>query len=68
MKKLLIVGGSKGIGKSILENALNEFECINISRTEPQVVHDNLTHYSIDVLNDDLPELDEVDALVFCPG
>ncbi len=68
MKKLLIVGGSKGIGKSILENALNEFDCINMSRTTLQIVHDNLTHYTIDVLNDDLPELDDVDALVFCPG
>jgi len=68
MKKLLIVGGSKGIGNSILESALNDFECINISRSEPEIVHGNLTHFSADVLSDDLPEIEELDALVFCPG
>lgn len=68
MKKLLVVGGSKGIGKSILENALSEYECYNISRTEPEVVHGNLTHFSVDVLDGELPEFDELDALVFCPG
>jgi len=68
MKKVLIVGGSKGIGNSILKNGINDYKFINISRSEPKIAHENLKHYSLDILKDDLPEIDELDALVFCPG
>ena len=68
MRKIIIIGGSKGIGNAIVNTLLESNEVINISRTAPETDHPNLTHYSCDVLNDELPDLDSVDGLVYCPG
>ncbi len=68
MKTIIIVGGSKGIGKAIAQKLLPTHYIINISRTEPEYTHDNLTHHTCDILEDDLPELDKADGLVYCPG
>lgn len=68
MKKILVIGGSKGIGKAIVASLLEENKVINISRTEPTENHQNLTHYSCDVLVDELPKIEELDTLIYCPG
>lgn len=68
MRKIAIVGGSKGIGFAILQKLVQDNHVINISRTTPNLQHINLTHHTCDVLNDELPSLEEVDALVYCPG
>lgn len=68
MKTIVIIGGSKGIGNAILENMLQNHNVVNISRTEPNVNHQNLKHYSCNILDDELPELQIVDALIYCPG
>jgi len=68
MKKIIIVGGSKGIGNAIVETLINTHEVINISRTAPALTHENLTHYNCNILTDNLPEIEAVDALVYCPG
>ncbi len=68
MKKIIIVGGSKGIGKAIINTLIENSKIINISRTSPELSHPNLTHFTCDVLSDDLPEIDSADALVYCPG
>ena len=68
MKKVLVIGGSKGIGKAIINEMNDSYEIINISRTEPEELERNIIHYSCDVLKDELPELDSLDALVYCPG
>ena len=68
MKKIIVVGGSKGIGKAIVNSLVNSNQIFNISRTSPEIIHNNLTHYSCDVLTDDLPDISEADALVYCPG
>ena len=68
MKKIVIIGGSKGIGKAITQKELKNNSVINISRTEPEFAHPNLTHYSCDILIDKLPELNSVDVLIYCPG
>ena len=68
MKKIIIIGGSKGIGKAITKSLLNEHQVINISRTSPEIQHQNLSHFSCDVLTDDLPEIDAADGLIYCPG
>src|SRR5690606_8373468 len=68
MKTIIIVGGSKGIGKAIAQKLLPTHQIINISRTAPEYKHENLTHYSCDILKDELPSIDHADGLVYCPG
>ena len=68
MKTIIVVGGSKGIGNAIVIALLSSHKVINISRTEPEVTHENLTHYQCDVINDELPDLEAADGLVYCPG
>ncbi|WP_053977287.1 SDR family NAD(P)-dependent oxidoreductase [Mangrovimonas xylaniphaga] len=68
MKTVIIVGGSKGIGNAILNTLLETHQVINISRSAPQVTHQNLTHYACDILTDELPNIEQADALVYCPG
>ncbi|OZV69749.1 SDR family NAD(P)-dependent oxidoreductase [Winogradskyella aurantia] len=68
MKKIIIIGGSKGIGNAIVKTLLPSHKVINISRTKPDEAHENLTHYTCDVLQGDLPDIDEADGLVYCPG
>lgn len=68
MKKIIIVGGSKGIGKAITKALLPNHQVINISRTAPDISDSNQTHFSCDVLENDLPDIDEADGLIYCPG
>lgn len=68
MKTIIIVGGSKGIGKAISQKLLPTHNIINLSRTAPDFTHDNLTHYDCDILKDELPEIEAADGLVYCPG
>lgn len=68
MKTIVIVGGSKGIGHAIVETLIETHNIINISRTEPTLEHTHLTHYKCDINQDDLPDIDSADALIYCPG
>ncbi len=68
MRNIVIIGGSKGIGNAIVNSLVEENNIINISRSKPEKSHNNLKHYSLDILNDDLPKLENVDALIYCPG
>ena len=68
MKTIIIVGGSRGIGKASIETLLPNNKVINISRNAPQVEHQNLTHYNCDVLSDKLPNIEVADGLIYCPG
>ncbi len=69
MRKILIIGGSKGIGEAILLSQLEQNnKVVNISRSETKISHANLEHYNCDILNDELPYLEEVDSLIYCPG
>ena len=68
MKKTLIVGGSKGIGSAILMQQLEQNHVINISRNAPEISHTNLEHFSLDITKDDLPTIDTLDSLIYCPG
>lgn len=68
MKTIVIIGGSKGIGKAISQLELKNNKVINISRSQPEFKHQNLTHYNCNVLIDELPNLDAIDALIYCPG
>ncbi|WJJ95941.1 SDR family NAD(P)-dependent oxidoreductase [Algibacter luteus] len=68
MKTIIVVGGSKGIGKALVEKLLAHSNVINISRSTPEISHQNLTHYSCDIIQNDLPEIESADGLVYCPG
>jgi 3-oxoacyl-[acyl-carrier protein] reductase len=68
MKTVVIIGGSKGVGEAILRSQLNTHKVINISRSKPSIIHENLLHYNCDILVDELPDLNEVDSLIYCPG
>ena len=68
MKTIVIVGGSKGIGKAIIKTLVETNNIINISRTTPDFSHYNLKNYSCDILVDELPIIEKIDGLVYCPG
>jgi len=68
MKNIVVIGGSKGIGSAIVSSLVSENRVFNISRTSPENSHQNLTHYSCNVLTDDLPEIEAIDTLIYCPG
>ena len=58
MSRILIIGGSRGIGKEVLNFQLNKNKrCIVLSRTDLDINDDNLEHH-----------LDDIESLVFCPG
>jgi NAD(P)-dependent dehydrogenase (short-subunit alcohol dehydrogenase family) len=68
MNKIIIVGGSRGIGKEIINELVDDNLIINLSRNKPELTHSNLTHYNIDILTSDLPDLEDVSSLIYCPG
>jgi len=68
MRTIVIIGGSKGIGNAIVKNLIDSNKIINISRTPPELDHDNLTHYHCDILKDELPNIESLDSLIYCPG
>ncbi len=68
MKNIVIIGGSKGIGNAILKQAIENNKVINISRSLPEMFHPNLTNFQLDVLNSELPDIEQVDVLIYCPG
>ena len=68
MKNIVIIGGSKGIGSAILLQQLETNMVYNISRNAPDITHPNLKHFSADVLQDALPEIETIDTLIYCPG
>lgn len=68
MKNIVIVGGSKGIGNAILLQQLEKNIVYNISRNKPEISHPNLRHFELDVLKETLPEIENIDVLIYCPG
>jgi len=68
MRKILIIGGSRGIGNALLTKLVEKNQIINISRISPALTHVNLTHHSCNILSDELPDLEELDSIVYCPG
>lgn len=67
-RKIIILGGSKGIGHAIIKTLLPSFYVVNLSRTAPDFQHEGLEHHTVDILNDDLPNIEQADALIYCPG
>ena len=68
MKNFLIIGGTKGIGKAIVEEVIEHNNITCLSRNNTDFVHKNYSHLKFDALSDDLPDLDSIDCLIYCPG
>jgi NAD(P)-dependent dehydrogenase (short-subunit alcohol dehydrogenase family) len=68
MKNILIIGGTKGIGKAIVDQLVNENIVICMSRNSTEFSHNNYTHTTFDSTVDELPDIEKVDTLIYCPG
>lgn len=68
MGKVLIIGGTKGIGKAIVSEIIEEHEVVCLSRNISDFTHNNYKHTKFDVLNDEFPEIESLDTLIYCPG
>ena len=66
MKTVLVVGGSRGIGAEIVNNLKQNHKVITFSRTP--VENPEFIHHQLDVTKDELPNIHELDKLVYCPG
>ena len=71
MKKILVIGGSSGIGKEIVEILSKDNLVISTSRNDLNETNENITHLKYNVLEDQLnPEQlpEQIDGFVYCPG
>ncbi len=68
MKNIIVIGGTKGIGKSIVEDLVGQNKIICLSRNKTDFEHKNYKHYVFDALTDEYPEANDLDCLIYCPG
>ncbi len=68
MRNILVIGGSKGIGAAIVRSQLVHHNVINISRSNPEINTSNFTHYECNILEDELPNIEAIDSIIYCPG
>lgn len=73
MKNIVIIGGSKGIGKAITQQQLSAGNHVWVlSRTQPDVAaNPNLHYIAWDALQNTFPVQtlpEQIDGLVYCPG
>jgi NAD(P)-dependent dehydrogenase (short-subunit alcohol dehydrogenase family) len=68
MKNIVIIGGTKGIGKSIVSEVVENHKVVCLSRNQTDFSHDNYTFHNFDALVDNYPDFESVDCLIYCPG
>ena len=68
MRHILIIGGTKGIGKAIIDLLIEENKITCMSRNVSDYNHENYNHIQLDATLDNFPDLDKIDSLVYCPG
>ena len=68
MKNIVIIGGSKGIGSAIVSQMVEKNLVYTISRSIPTISHPNLKYIELNVLEDQLPDIENIDVLIYCPG
>ena len=68
MKNIVIIGGTKGIGKSIVSEVVENHKVVCLSRNQTDFSHNNYTFHNFDALVDDYPDFESVDCLIYCPG
>ncbi|TDQ31231.1 SDR family NAD(P)-dependent oxidoreductase [Zeaxanthinibacter enoshimensis] len=70
-KKILMIGGSHGIGKSIVEELQGENELHVASRSNDGLEGFDIQYHKFDVLEDELDTSslpDQFDGFIYCPG
>lgn len=68
MKKFLIIGGSKGITKEVVQQLSDQGDfCFILSRMAPDFSF-NGTHFALNVLTDELPTIEAIDGIVYGVG
>ena len=68
MRNILIIGGTKGIGKAIIDLLIEENKITCMSRNVSDYNHVNYNHIQLDATLDNFPDLEKIDSLVYCPG
>ena len=69
MKNIIVIGGSKGIGREIVNSQIEKGnKCYNLARSESGINNPNLIEEKIDILNDNLPDIENIDTVIYCPG
>ena len=68
MRYILIIGGTKGIGKAIIDLLIEENKITCMSRNVSDFNHENYNHIQLDATLDDFPDLEKIDSLIYCPG
>ena len=68
MRHILIIGGTKGIGKAIIDLLIEKNKIICMSRNASDYNHENYNHIQLDATLDNFPDLEKIDSLVYCPG
>jgi len=68
MRHILIIGGTKGIGKAIIDLLIEENNITCMSRNVSDYNHVNYNHIQLDATLDNFPDLEKIDSLVYCPG
>ena len=68
MRHILIIGGTKGIGKAIIDLLIEENKITCMSRNVSDYNHNNYNHIQLDATLDNFPDLEKIDSLVYCPG
>ena len=68
MRHILIIGGTKGIGKAIIDLLIEENKITCMSRNVTDYIHKNYNHIQFDATLDNFPDLEKIDSLVYCPG
>jgi 3-oxoacyl-[acyl-carrier protein] reductase len=65
----LIIGGTKGIGRALVDEFINKGEeCVVISRNESSELPHHVEQLVIDVTKDQLPDLENLKSITYCPG
>ena len=68
MKRILVVGGTKGIGKAIVDELVENNSITCLSRNSTDFSHQNYTHVEFDATKEEYPDLENLDTLIYCPG
>jgi NAD(P)-dependent dehydrogenase (short-subunit alcohol dehydrogenase family) len=73
MKNYLIIGGSSGIGESLVNQLLSKGFGVyaTYNKNKPTTNHDNVVYHHLDVTKEDLDLSflpDQLDGVAYCPG